>query len=67
MEQTIISVIVPCYNVEKYLPKCIDSILRQTYQNLEVNSNAKYQLKNASIAIVEVVSYVMNMQQKIKE
>ena len=31
-----ISVIVPCYNVEQYLPKCIDSILNQTYQNLEV-------------------------------
>ena len=32
----LITVIVPCYKVENYLPKCIDSILRQTYRNLEV-------------------------------
>lgn len=32
----LISVIVPCYNVEQYLPKCIDSILNQTYKNLEI-------------------------------
>lgn len=31
----LISVIVPCYKVEQYLPKCIDSILLQTYNNLE--------------------------------
>ena len=31
-----ISVIVPVYNVEKYLPRCIDSILNQTYKNLEI-------------------------------
>ena len=31
-----ISIIVPCYNVEEYLPKCIDSILNQTYKNLEI-------------------------------
>ena len=34
--QPLISIIVPCYNVEQYLPKCIDSILNQTYKNLEV-------------------------------
>jgi len=32
----LISVIVPIYNVEKYLSKCIDSILNQTYKNLEI-------------------------------
>lgn len=35
-EKTLISVIVPCYNVEQYLPKCVDSILSQTYTNLEI-------------------------------
>lgn len=31
-----ISVIVPIYNVEKYLARCIDSILEQNYENLEL-------------------------------
>lgn len=32
----LISVIVPIYNVEKYLRKCVDSIINQTYKNLEI-------------------------------
>lgn len=32
----LISVIVPVYNIEKYLPRCLNSILRQSYQNLEI-------------------------------
>ena len=32
----LISVIVPVYNVEAWLPRCIDSILAQTYRNLEI-------------------------------
>ena len=32
----LISVIVPVYNVEPYLRKCVDSILNQTYRKLEV-------------------------------
>lgn len=36
MENELISVIVPIYNMEKYLKKCVDSILNQTYSNLEI-------------------------------
>ena len=32
----LISVIVPVYNVEKYVKKCVDSIIAQTYRNLEI-------------------------------
>ena len=35
-KQPLISVIVPCYNAEKYLDKCISSIISQTYNNLEI-------------------------------
>lgn len=35
-ESNLISVIVPIYKVENYLKRCIDSILHQTYRNLEI-------------------------------
>ena len=38
METELISVIVPVYNVERYLRRCVDSILHQTYRNLEAVS-----------------------------
>ncbi len=36
MEKQLVSIIVPVYNVEKYLRRCIDSIISQTYKNLEI-------------------------------
>ena len=36
MEKPLISVIVPAYNVEKFVEKCIDSILLQSFKDFEV-------------------------------
>ena len=32
----LVSVIVPVYNVEKYIDKCVESLLNQDYKNIEV-------------------------------
>ncbi len=36
MEKDCISIIVPVYNVEPYLDRCVQSIVNQTYRNLEI-------------------------------
>ena len=50
-----ISVIIPVYNVEKYLKRCLDSVINQTYKNLEIicindasNDNSKCILEQYS-------------------
>lgn len=36
MKPGVISVIIPCYNVAPYVKRCIDSVLNNTYRNLQV-------------------------------
>ena len=36
MEKSLISIIVPVYNVEQYVKCCVESIIQQTYKNLEI-------------------------------
>ena len=31
-----VSVVIPCYNVEQYISECLDSVINQTYKNLEI-------------------------------
>ncbi|WP_432629603.1 glycosyltransferase family 2 protein [Brotaphodocola sp.] len=64
MQDIFVSVIVPVYNVEKYLKECVDSILGQSWQNYEMilvddgstDSSGKicddYALKNKKIKVV---------------
>lgn len=32
----LVSIVLPVYNVEKYLPKCLDSVVSQSYKNIEI-------------------------------
>ena len=36
MNEPLVSVVIPIYNVEKYLDRCIESVVKQTYKNLEI-------------------------------
>lgn len=36
MQEDLVSVIIPIYNIEAFLPRCIESVLAQSYHNLEV-------------------------------
>ena len=35
-DEELISIIIPVYNVEKYIEKCISSVIKQTYKNIEI-------------------------------
>ena len=36
MKKTLVSIIIPCYNVEKYLTECLDSVLNQVFKQYEI-------------------------------
>lgn len=36
MDLPLVSIVIPVFNVEEYLACCIESVLKQTYTNLEI-------------------------------
>lgn len=67
MEQALISVIVPVYNIETYVEKCIRSIREQTYRNLEiivVNDGATDQSGNICHKIADTDSRIQVIDQE---
>ncbi len=65
-EQPLISIIIPVYNAERFLNDCVDSVLKQTYSNIEivlVNDGSRdssgeicnqYQSKEARIKVIHL-------------
>ena len=35
-KEPLVSVVIPVYNVEQYLRECVDSVINQTYQDIEI-------------------------------
>lgn len=76
----LISIIVPVYKVELYLDKCIESIVNQTYKNLEIilvddgstdqcpDKCDKWALKDARIEVIhkKMVDYQMRAMRELK-
>ncbi len=36
LKEPLVSVIIPVYKVEKYINECVDSVINQTYKNIEI-------------------------------
>ncbi len=64
--QPLVSIIVPVYNVEKYLNKCISSIINQSYKNLQIllvddgSSDASPQICDKYAAVDERITVYHN-------
>ncbi len=68
-DNLLVTIIVPVYNIEKYICTCLDSIIGQTYKNLEViiiddgstdNSGKicdKYVLKDSRLVVCHQDNY----------
>lgn len=65
----LISIVVPVYNVENYLDRCVKSIIAQVYTNIEIilvddgsSDNSGKFVKNGKKKIKELSLYIKKME-----
>ena len=56
------SIVIPVYNVEKYLKKCIDSVINQKYKNIEIIIINDGSLDNSQ----QIIDYYVKKEKRIK-
>ena len=63
-----VSILIPVYNVEKYLSKCLESILLQTYKNIEIiiindgTTDSSLEIANLYVSMISFMYIAMKMQ-----
>ena len=53
----LVTIIIPVYNTEKYLRKCLDSVVNQTYKNIEIIIINDASIDNSKNIINEYAKY----------
>ena len=57
-----LSIIVPCYKVEKYLPRCLDSLVNQTLEDIEVIC---FEVIEYEVSLIEVKKLLKLRRQRL--
>lgn len=70
MNEEKVSIVVPVYNMERYLRKCIQSLIEQTYRNIEiivVNDGSSDRTADICREYCERDSRIIYVEQKTRE
>ena len=56
-----ISIIVPAYNVDKYIAQCLDSLVNQTYDNIEIILINDFSIDDTGRIFIKTGLYAHNL------
>lgn len=69
-DKPLATVIVPAYNAEKYIAHCLDSIIHQTYENVEIlviDDGSSDKTGDIVESMADRDTRIINIRQKIRE